>query len=88
MPGTTQVSVRISEETKAELEAHTNRLGLTQDHLIQQALLHHFRALREIPADLVIPARLVLTDAAMADIAERIVEHSGPTEALKVLLRT
>ena len=88
MPGTTQVSVRISEETKAEMEAHAKRLNLKKDHLIEQALLHHFQALREIPTDLVIPARLVLTDTAMADIAERIVEHSEPTEALKVLLRT
>ena len=88
MLGSIQVSVRISEETRAELEAHTKRLGLKQDHLIEQALLHHFRALSEIPADLVIPARLVLTDAAMADIAGRIAGHNEPTEALKVLLCT
>ena len=88
MPGTTQVSVRISEETKAEMEVHAKRLGLEKDHLIEQALLHHFQALREIPTDLVIPARLVLTDTAMADIAGRIAGHNEPTEALKVLLCT
>ncbi len=87
MSGTTQVSAHISEETKAEMEAYVKRHGLKKAHLIEAALLHHLQALREIPADLVTPARLVLTEAAMADIAERIAEDREPTEALKALLR-
>lgn len=87
MSETTQISAHISEETKAEMEAYVKRHGLKKAHLIEAALLHHLQALREIPADLVTPARLVLTEAAMADIAERIAEDRKPTEALKALLR-
>jgi hypothetical protein len=43
--------------------------------------------LREIPEDLVIPARLVLTREAMAEIAERIEDKGEPSEALIALFR-
>jgi hypothetical protein len=46
-------------------------------HLIEEALQHHLQALREIPEDLIIPSRLVLTAASMAEIAERIDFRSG-----------
>lgn len=88
MPRTTRVSVRISEETNAEMETQAKRLGLKKGRMVEQALLHHLQALREIPTDLVIPARLVLSDAAIADIAERIAGHNEPAEALRVLLCT
>jgi len=43
--------------------------------------------LREIPEDLIIPSRLILTDEAMAEAARRIAQENHPTEALKALLR-
>jgi hypothetical protein len=55
--------------------------------LIEEALRHHLQALRKIPEDLIIPSRLVLTDEAMAEIAERITQEDQPTEALKALFR-
>ena len=45
------------------------------------------QALREIPEDLVIPARLVLTREAMTQIAEHIEEKGETSEALKDLFR-
>jgi predicted DNA-binding protein len=87
MSTTTQVSAYISEETKAEIEAYVKRRGVKKAYLIEEALQHHLQALREIPEDLIIPCRLVLTAEAMAQIAERITQEEQPTEALKALFR-
>ena len=87
MTTTTQVSAYISEETKAEIEAYVKRRGMKKAYLIEEALQHHLQALREIPEDLVIPARLVLTREAMTQIAERVQSKGEPTEALKALFR-
>jgi predicted nucleic acid-binding protein len=87
MTTTTQVSAYISEETKAEIEAYVKRRGVKKAYLIEEALQHHLQALREIPEDLIIPSRLVLTDKAMAEIAERIAQEEQPTKALKALFR-
>ena len=87
MATTTQVSAYISEETKAQIEAYVKRRGVKKAYLIEEALQHHLQALREIPEDLIIPSRLVLTAEAMAQIAERITQEEQPTEALKALFR-
>ncbi len=87
MSTTTQVSAYISEETKADLEAYVKHHGVKKAYLIEEALQHHLQALREIPEDLIIPSRLVLTEKAMAEIAERITQEDQSTEALKALFR-
>jgi len=87
MPTTTQVSAYISEETKAAIEAYVKRRGVKKAYLIEEALQHHLQALREIPEDLIIPSRLVLTGEAMAEIAERVIQEEQPTESLKALFR-
>ena len=87
MSTTTQVSAYISAETKAEVEAYVKRRGVKKAYLIEEALRHHLQALREIPEDLIIPSRLVLTEDAMAEITDRIRQEDQPTEALKTLFR-
>ncbi len=87
MSTNTQVSAYISQETKAQVEAYVKRHGVKKAFLIEDALQHHLQALREIPEDLIIPSRLVLTDEAMALVAKRIDEKEQPTEALRELLR-
>ncbi len=87
MSMSTQVSAYISEETKAQVEAYVERHGVKKGYLIEEALRHHLQALREIPEDLIIPTRLVLTGEAMVQIAERIAGEDQPTEALRTLLR-
>ena len=56
-------------------------------YLIEEALQHHLQALREIPEDLIIPSRLVLTEEAMAEIVKRVTQEDQPTEALQALFR-
>ncbi len=87
MSTTTQVSAYISEETKAAIEAYVKRRGVKKAYLIEEALQHHLQALREIPEDLIIPSRLMLTGEAMAEIAERVIQEEQPTESLKALFR-
>lgn len=87
MTKTTQVSAYISEETKAAIEAYVKRRGVKKAHLIEEALQHHLQALREIPEDLIIPSRLVLSGQAMEEIAARIDRESEPTDALINLMR-
>jgi hypothetical protein len=84
---TRQISAYISEETKAEIEAYVKRRGVKKAYLVEAALQHHLQALREIPEDLIIPSRLILTAKAMAEIAARIAEEDQTTEALKALFR-
>ena len=85
MSTTTQVSAYISAETKAEVEAYVKRHGVKKAYLIEESLRHHLQALREIPEDLIIPSRLVLTEKAMAEIADRLQQENQPTEALTTL---
>lgn len=83
----TQVSAYISEETKEQVEEYVKSHGVKKAYLIEEALQHHLQALREIPEDLIIASRLVLTDEAMAQIAERLAQEDQPTEALRALFR-
>ncbi len=87
MSTSTQVSSYISEETKAQMEAYVRSHGVKKAYLIEEALKHHLQALREIPEDLIIPSRWVLTNEAMAQIAEHIASEKQPTEALRSLFR-
>jgi len=83
----TQVSAYISEETREQVEEYVKSHGVKKAYLIEEALQHHLQALREIPEDLIIASRLVLTDEAMAQIAERLAQEDQPTEALRALFR-
>lgn len=87
MTTTTQISAHISKETKAELEAYVRQKGVKKAFLIEEALRHHLQALREIPEDLMIPGRMVLTPESMERVAEQIERDEEPTEALKSLFR-
>jgi hypothetical protein len=83
---TTQISAYISESTKQQVEAYVKRHGVKKGFLIEEALLHHLQVLKDIPEDIVIPARLVLTDNSMEQVADLLESNSKPTKALKDLL--
>jgi len=82
----TQISAYISDETKAEVEAFVKRYGITKARLIEEALQHHLQALREIPSDLVVPSRLVVTEDSMKRVAARLASDEQPTPALRELM--
>lgn len=83
---TTQVSAEVSEETKKALDQVSRSTGVKKDHLIEDAILHHLEALRELPTDVVIPPKIVVSAAAAEEIAHRIEEALKPTEKLRRLM--
>jgi predicted DNA-binding protein len=82
---TIQVSAHISEETKARLERFVRRTGQTRARLIEDALLQHLQALEELPADVIVPARIVLSRDSAGRVREMIARPPEPTEDMKRL---
>ncbi len=82
----TQISAVVSETTRELLERHVRATGVKKGYLVEQALRHHLRALQELPADVIVNPRLVVTRKSGEAIAKE-VEKARPTEALRELLR-
>ncbi len=57
-------------------------------HLLEEALLHHLQALRELPSDLVIPPRLVVSRDDGEAILERVERPRKPTKAMRELFKS
>lgn len=53
--------------------------------LIEQALLHHLQATNEIPEDVVIPPRLVVTSASGERLLKRLESREDPNRAMREL---
>lgn len=82
---TTQVSAHISEETKARLERFVRQTGQTRARVIEDALLSHLQALEELPADIIVPARIVLNKASADRVREMLTRPPEPTEEMQRL---
>lgn len=80
------MNAHISAETKAQLDTYLQRRGGTKARLVEDALLHHLAALRELTEDVLIPTRLVLTPAGLKDLAHRLEADEPPTQALRELM--
>ena len=53
--------------------------------MIEQALLHHLQAINEIPEEVVIPPRLVVTSASGERLLERLESREAPNRAMREL---
>lgn len=60
-PTDTQISAFVSVETKSLIEKYTRSTGVKKNHLVEEALRHHLQALRELPTDVIVHPRLVLS---------------------------
>ena len=69
---------------KKSVERFTEARGAKKQHLIEEALLHHPKALRERLADIIIPARVVVNEET-ANALERADNPRDPTGAMKEL---
>ena len=87
MARATQISAPISKETKELLERQAKVTGVKKGHLIESALRYHLRALQELPADVLVPARIVLTHRSFAQMVERLRSPGKPTKELRDLMR-
>ena len=81
-----QISANVSEETARLLDEYAEAHGVKKGYLIEEAILHHMLALRELPADVIIPARIVVTEESMRKIADLLERPPAPTSAMKKLM--
>jgi hypothetical protein len=82
----TQISAYISEATKDKVERYAEAHGVKKGHLVEEALLHHLQALRELPADIVIPPRIIVTADSFEKVGELVKKPRKPTKALRDLM--
>lgn len=83
----TQISAYISSDTKSLVENYSKKSGVKKGFLIEEALLHHLQVLKELPADIIIPAKIMLTEKSMSQIVNMLENPPKPTQALKELMR-
>ena len=81
----TQVSAVISTATKELLDRHVRATGVKKGHVLEMALLHHLQALHELPADIMISPRIVVSLRSGKEIEERI-RASKATRSLRDLM--
>jgi hypothetical protein len=82
----TQISAVVSETTKQLLERHVRATGVKKGYLVEQALRHHLQALQELPADVIVHPKLLLSRKSGEALLKEI-EKARPTQALRELLR-
>jgi len=84
-PATVQISAFISDETSSELDHYADARGLKKAYVIEQALRYHLRALKELPADVLVPAQIVVSAKTGEHLAERMKKPRKPTPAMRAL---
>jgi hypothetical protein len=82
----TQISAYISESTKEQVERYAESHGVKKGYLVEEALLHHLQALRELPADIVIPPRITVTSESFEAVAKLTEKPRKPTKAMRDLM--
>jgi hypothetical protein len=82
-----QISAFVSDSTREQLEQFADARGVKKAHVVEQALLHHLQALRQVPVDLIIPAQIAVTPASLAQVRKLIRTPRKPTSALRKLMR-
>ena len=85
-PEETQISAFVSATTKSELERYTRATGVKKNHLVEEALAHHLQALRELPQDVIVHPRLIVTAASGERVVERLATPAKPTKKLRALM--
>ena len=86
MARATQISAPITKVTKDLIEQHVKATGVKKGHLIESALRYHLRALHELPGDVLVPPRLILSRRSFAQLVERLRSPGKPTKALRDLM--
>jgi hypothetical protein len=82
----TQISALVSAATRELLERHVRASGVKKGHLIEQALQHYLVALEQLPADVVIHPKLVVTRKS-GEVILKAARTGKPTKALRELMR-
>lgn len=81
-----QISAVVSETTKELLERRVRATGVKKGRLVEEALRHHLQALQELPTDVIVHPKLVITRKSGEALLKEL-ERARPTKALRDLLR-
>lgn len=81
----THISASVSQETKRWLDQCAQARGVSKSDLVESALRHHLQALHDLPADVIIPPRVVVSRKSGERILARIKKPPKPTVAMKAL---
>ena len=87
MSSPSRISATISAATKERFERFTESHGLEKDFVVEQALLYFMAAHRELPDEVLVPARLVIEDDAFDRILAVVQDPPAPTKELRDLMR-
>jgi hypothetical protein len=82
----TQISALVSQTTKELLERRVRATGVKKGHLIEQALRHHLQALQELPADVIVHPKIVVTRKS-GDALLKEIKGGKANKALRNLMR-
>ncbi len=82
-----QISGFVPQDVRDDLERLVKARGLKKSFVLEQALRHHLRALREIPEEFIIPATVVLTRKSFEDLLKQLKSRTKPTPKLRKLMR-
>ncbi|HEV2171674.1 MAG TPA: hypothetical protein VGR40_12035 [Candidatus Binatus sp.] len=82
-----QISAQISKQTKDRLESYSRAHGIKKQFLIENALLHYLRAVDELPAHVMVPPRLLVTERSGRRVASLISGKRKPARTLVDLMR-
>jgi uncharacterized protein (DUF1778 family) len=83
----TQVSAPVSRATRDLLDRYVERTGKKKGRVIEDALRSYLEAMNELPPDVAIPARIVLTRASGEKLLALLESPPKPTPALRKLMR-
>jgi hypothetical protein len=81
----TQISAIVSQSTKDLLDRHVRATGVKKGYLVEQALRHHLQALHELPAEVIVHPKLVVTRRSGEAIIKQM-KSGKPTKALRDLM--
>ncbi|HLC09332.1 MAG TPA: hypothetical protein VJK06_08620, partial [Methyloceanibacter sp.] len=76
----------VSRTTKELLEQHVRATGMKKGRLVEQALRHHLGALQELPADVIVHPKLVVTQKSGGAILKQMAAGK-PAKTLRELMR-
>jgi hypothetical protein len=82
----TQISAYVSDTTNDLVERYVEAHGVKKGRLIEEALLHHLQALRELPADVIIPPRVVVDPKTLEHVSQLVERPRKPTKAMRALM--
>ena len=82
----TQISALVSRTTRELLERRVRATGVKKGHLVEQALQHYLVALEQLPADVIVHPKLVVTRNSGEAILKQ-ARTGKPTKALRELMR-